>query len=69
MEYEFQEVKSLEDEVGTTESKFHILQAEKELMLVHQQQVSEEIKIYMSSDSTDKKASKRLDTFSFLEIF
>ncbi|XP_045594415.2 intraflagellar transport protein 81 homolog [Procambarus clarkii] len=54
-----QEVKGLRDEIVKSETKYHLFNAEREILSFKQQQASEEIKLYLSSDPQDKKKSLR----------
>ncbi|KAG7157671.1 Intraflagellar transport protein 81-like [Homarus americanus] len=53
------EVKNLYDEIVSSETKYHILNSEREILNLKQQQASDEIKLYLSSDPQDKRKSLR----------
>lgn len=53
------EVKSLSEELVSSESQFHIQMTQKEILGFKQQQAQEEIRLYLSSDPQDKKKSLR----------
>ncbi|XP_047498855.1 intraflagellar transport protein 81 homolog [Penaeus chinensis] len=54
-----QEVKTLQDEIITSQTKYHVLLAERDILAYKQQQASDEIKLYLSNDPQDKKKSLR----------
>ncbi|XP_071536615.1 intraflagellar transport protein 81 homolog [Panulirus ornatus] len=61
-----QEVKGLRDEIVKSETKHHLLVAEQEILTYKQQQASDEIKLYLSSDPQDKKKSLREQLMSYI---
>lgn len=54
-----QEVQNLREEVSAEESRYHYLNAAVEILEEQQQSMSEELKIYVSSDSQERKKSLR----------
>lgn len=50
---------TLQDEIITSQTKYHLLLAERDILAYKQQQASDEIKLYLSNDPQDKKKSLR----------
>lgn len=50
---------TLKDEIITSQTKYHVLLAERDVLAYKQQQASDEIKLYLSNDPQDKKKSLR----------